>query len=210
MDPLSTLCLSALPPGLDPAGRDFFLRPTPDVAKDLLGAWFVRRVGGVLYGARLVEVEAYLGIVDPAAHSFRGRRTARVEPMYRTGGHLYVFLVYGMHSCANVVTQTEGVPEAVLIRAAEPPRDSESRLLSGPAKFCRALAIDRTLSGIDLVTDPDFDLYPDPAPERRIAVSPRIGVAYAGEAASWPLRFSLVGSNAVSGPRLSSRAVHST
>lgn len=190
----------AEPLTLKPAGREFFLRRTRQVARDLLGAWFVRRVKGSLYGARLVEVEAYLGVTDPAAHSFGGRRTARVRPMYATGGHLYVFLVYGMHCCANLVTREEGTPEAVLIRAAEAPA-GDGRRLAGPAKFCRAMGLDCSFSGIDLCGRDDFDLYPDRQAAAAVARSPRIGVDYAGAAAQWPLRYYLRGSPAVSGPR---------
>jgi DNA-3-methyladenine glycosylase len=192
------LLLSAAP-ALPPAGREFFLRRTRQAARDLVGAWFVRRVGGKLYGARLVEVEAYLGVGDAAAHSFGGRRTDRVRPMYAAGGHLYVFLVYGMHCCANLVTRQEGTPEAVLIRAAEAPAGDQRRL-AGPAKFCRAMGLDCTFSGIDLLARQDFTVYPDPQRRGRVARSPRIGVDYAGEAAAWPLRYYLRGSPALSGP----------
>lgn len=197
--PHPTLHLAQFPAGLLTAKRDFFVRPTEVVARELLGAWFVRRIPGTLYGARIVEVEAYLGETDAAAHSYRGRRTARVEPMYLAGGHLYVFLVYGRYSCANIVTREPGVPQAVLIRAAEPPGGGDPKLLAGPAKFCRALAIDRDLSGVDLITDSAFDIYPDPQPDHAIVTSPRIGVDYAGEAAEWLLRFYLKDSSAVSG-----------
>jgi DNA-3-methyladenine glycosylase len=199
--PSSLLKLEASPPGTPPA-RDFFLRPTAEVARDLLGAWLLRRSGPRLYGARIVEVEAYLGVDDPAAHSYRGRRTARVEAMYAPGGHLYVFLVYGMHCCANLVTRERGIPEAVLLRAADPPPPaSDPRLLAGPGKLCRGLAIARGHSGLDLLDDPRFGLLVDPLATGAIGTSRRIGVDYAGDAAAWPLRFFVRGSPAVSGPR---------
>ena len=97
------------------------------MARDLLGAWIARRWRGRWYGGRIVETEAYLGPADAAAHSWGGRRTARVEPMYMDGGHLYVFLVYGMHHCANVVTRREGDAQAVLLRAAEGPECAPPR-----------------------------------------------------------------------------------
>ena len=118
------------------ARRDF-RRGTVAVARSLVGAWIARRWRGRWYGARIVETEAYLGAGDRAAHSWAGRRTPRVEPMYADGGHLYVFLVYGMHYCANVVTRREGVAEAVLLRAADGP-EGAPRLLSGPGKLCAA------------------------------------------------------------------------
>jgi len=190
-----------LPARLRAAGRAFFLRDTETVARELLGGWLVRRIGQRLYAARLTEVEAYLGVDDPACHSFGGRRTARVEPMYRDGGHLYVFLVYGIHCCANVVTREEGVPQAVLLRAAQSERaEVPASLLSGPAKLCRALGIDRRYSGLDLLEDARFGLYPDPVPARRIVASPRIGVDYAGEAATWPLRFCIGDAPSLSRP----------
>lgn len=107
--------------GLREYRRAFFRGDTIKVARSLIGSWFARFYDGEWYGARIVETEAYLGITDAAAHSYGGRRTARVEPMYRDGGHLYVFFVYGMHYCANVVTRPEGIAQAVLLRAAEGP-----------------------------------------------------------------------------------------
>ena len=183
-----------------PAGREFFLRDTRTVARALLGGWFVRRFRGRLYGARLMEVEAYLGARDAAAHTAGGRRTARNEPMYSVGGHLYVYFVYGMHHCANLVTGPEGAGEAVLIRAAAA-EAAPSGLLRGPAKFCRAFGLDRSHSGLDLIMHRDFDFYPDPVPRGRIALSPRIGVAYAGAAADRKLRYYIKHSPAVSGKK---------
>src|SRR5690349_19654605 len=139
--------------GLEEPSRDFYRRPTRAVARDLIGAWIARRHRGRWYGARIVETEAYLGTGDAAAHSFGGRRTRRVEPMYADGGHLYVFFVYGMHSCANVVTRREGDAQAVLLRAAEGPPGAPTRLLSGPGKLCAALGITTADSGRDLVGD---------------------------------------------------------
>ena len=198
--PVKELELASRPEGTEPS-RALLLGPTVEVARALLGAWLLRRVAGKLYGARIVEVEAYLGVDDPAAHSFGGRRTARVEPMYAEGGHLYVFLVYGMHCCANVVTRERGCPEAVLLRAAEAPPGVDPKLLSGPGKLCRALAIGRGHSGADLREDRRFGLLLDPVEPGDIGTSERIGVDYAGDAAAWPLRFFVRGSPAISGPR---------
>jgi DNA-3-methyladenine glycosylase len=175
--------------GLVEAPRAFYRRGTVRVARGLVGAWLARRFRGKWYGARIVETEAYLGVKDRAAHSWGGRRTPRVEPMYADGGHLYVFLVYGMHCCANVVTRGAGVPEAVLLRAAEGPDGAPERLLSGPGKLCAALGITTADSGVDLLGGGEWRLFLGSAPRRRLVVSPRIGVDYAGEAAAWPLRF---------------------
>jgi DNA-3-methyladenine glycosylase len=180
--------------------REFFRQDTSAVAQAILGAWFARRFKSHWYGARLVETEAYLGVVDTAAHSWRGRRTPRVEPMYKDGGHLYVFLVYGMHSCANVVTGPVGVAEAVLLRAAEGPEGSPAKLLSGPGKLCAALGITVASSGIDLLANGDLRLFQNQSGNVKIGISRRIGVEYAGDAADWPLRFFDRNSDAVSGP----------
>lgn len=174
--------------GLSRPDRRFFQRPTVTVARDLLGAWFARRYGGRWYGAKIVETEAYLGPADRAAHSWGGRRTARVEPMYADGGHLYVYFVYGMHFCANVVTRREGIPEAVLLRAGEGPDGAPARLLSGPAKLCAALGITTRDSGRDLLEGP-VRIFQRRGRRPPIVVSPRVGVDYAGDAADWPLRF---------------------
>jgi DNA-3-methyladenine glycosylase len=183
--------------GLSEAQRSFYRRATVAVARDLVGAYLARRWRGRWYGARIVETEAYLGAGDAAAHSFGGRRTARVEPMYAEGGHLYVYFVYGMHSCANVVTAREGRPEAVLLRAAEGPADTP-RLLSGPGKLCAALGITVADSGRDLVGGRRIALFRRRGRRPRLGVGPRIGVAYAGKAAAWPLRFFDLDSAAVS------------
>jgi DNA-3-methyladenine glycosylase len=180
--------------------REFFRQDTVSVAQAIIGAWLARRYRGKWYGACLVETEAYLGETDAAAHSWRGRRTPRVEPMYQDGGHLYVFLVYGMHSCANVVTRPAGIAEAVLMRAAEGPQEAPVKLLSGPGKLCAALGITVVSSGIDLLTGGDLRLFQAQGRNMDIKTSKRIGVEYAGEAAEWPLRFFDANSNAVSGP----------
>ena len=169
--------------------RSFFLRDTAEVARDLIGVWFARRHDGNWYGARIVETEAYLGSVDAAAHTYRGRRTERVEPMYKEGGHLYVFLIYGMYHCANVVTQPAGIGQAVLLRAAQGPPGAPSRLLSGPGRLCAALGVTVAFSGVDLLAGGDLRLFRHGGPPPSIATSTRIGVDYAGEAKDWPLRF---------------------
>jgi DNA-3-methyladenine glycosylase len=184
--------------GLVAPSRAFFRRATVSVARDLVGAWIARRWRGSWYGARIVETEAYLGAKDRAAHSWKGRRTARVEPMYGDGGHLYVFFVYGMHHCANVVTRKAGEPEAVLLRAAEGPAQAP-RLLSGPGRLCKALGISLSMSGLDLLEgEPVTILRRRRARRPCVGAAPRIGVDYAGEAARWPLRFFDSESRAVS------------
>ncbi len=180
--------------------RSFYLRETVKVARDLIGTWLARFYEDTWYGARIVEVEAYLGAIDAAAHSWSGRRTPRVEPMYRDGGHLYVFFVYGMHNCANIVTRPAGFAEAVLLRAAEGPAGAPPKLLSGPGRLCSALGITTAWSGVDLLSGGDIRVFRARSRKRRIGVTPRIGVDYAGEARDWPLRFFDMDSPAVSGP----------
>jgi DNA-3-methyladenine glycosylase len=199
-DPRLVVDIAAL--GLTAPPRSFFRRDTETVARGLLGMRIARRWRGRWYGARIVETEAYLGVGDRAAHSWGGRRTERVAPMYMDGGHLYVFFVYGMHHCANVVTRPEGVPEAVLLRAAEGPDGAPVRLLSGPGRLCAALGITRADSGRDLLGDGPIAILRGARRRIRIGVSPRIGVDYAREAKDWPLRFFDVESPAVSGARV--------
>jgi DNA-3-methyladenine glycosylase len=193
---------------------EFYLRDTVTVARALLGCVLWRRIGRELLGARLVEVEAYLGANDMASHARRGLRSARNESMYLDGGHAYVYFTYGMHWCMNVVTQEADVAEAVLLRAAEPVRGIESMrarrpkarrdvdLMNGPGKLCAALAIDRALDGEPLDGNRLFLTARDVAvDEHDIAVSPRIGIDNSGDAAHWPLRFYLRGNAYVSGQR---------
>jgi len=193
--------------------RSFYLRPTEEVARDLLGKTLVREIRGRIAAVRIVEVEAYLGVNDPACHTFRGRRTPRVEPMWGIGGLAYVYFTYGMHHCVNVVTRSEGEPEAVLIRAGQPVAGVESmkrrrpsktkteRLASGPACLCTALDIDRRHSGLDLVAGKSLWIGEGERVAGEVAVGAgRIGVDYAGEAASWPLRFLFLGHPSVSVP----------
>ncbi len=167
--------------------RDFYDRPTLDVARDLIGRVLVRRgPRGRRLAGRIVETEAYLGADgDRAAHSWRGP-TPRTRSMFGPPGRAYVYFVYGMHHCVNVVTEAEGRACAVLLRALEPLEGLSART-SGPALLCRALGIDRRLDGADLR---GRDLWiEDGDPPPRIATARRIGVDYAGSWARKPWRF---------------------
>jgi DNA-3-methyladenine glycosylase len=195
-DPRLRLDPAAL--GLSEPERGFFRRPTVRVARDLVGAYFARLHSGAWYGGRIVETEAYLGAGDRAAHSWAGRRTPRIEPMYLDGGHLYVFFVYGMHHCANVVTRREGIAEAVLLRALEGPPPAPARALSGPGRLCAALGLTLADSGLDLLSGGPIRVFRRARRRVRIGVTPRIGVDYAGAARGWPLRFFDLDSAAVS------------
>lgn len=172
---------------------------TTELAQALLGKRLVRVWRGKRLSGLIVETEAYLGAKDRAAHTWNGRDTERVKSMYLPGGHAYVYFIYGMHYCLNVVAQKKGEPEAVLIRALEPEQGLVGRT-DGPGRLCKALKIDRSLDGEDLARSGRLFLE-QPAPRRdkeEIGSGPRIGVGYAGEAALWPLRFYRKGSGHLS------------
>ena len=189
------------------ASRDYYARDTIDVARDLLGATLeLRADDGRVLRARIVETEAYLGPEDPACHSFAHRRTARIESMYGAPGLAYVYLIYGMYHCLNVVTAAPGVAEAVLIRAAEPSRgfvDPDPRIAAGPGKLCRAFGITRAHDGLDLVLGDRLTIYPALGPVDVVA-GPRVGLGDRHDAVHWPLRFGIRGSPALSKPRFES------
>jgi len=178
--------------------RSFYDRDTVEVARDLLGKHLVHVVDGVERVGRIVEVEAYLGPHDLAAHSSRGL-TARTRVMFGPPGHAYVYMIYGMHWCLNVVTQPEGHASAVLLRALEPVRNLEGRT-QGPALLCKAMAIDKRLNGHDLLSAELRIEQPHEAPPLRIVKRPRIGVDYAGHWARRLLRFYIRGNPFVSRP----------
>jgi DNA-3-methyladenine glycosylase len=186
---------------LAPLPREFYARPTLPVARELLGKLLVRRTAGrPLRVARLVEVEAYLGERDAASHARRGP-TPRAAIMFGPPGHLYVYLIYGMHNCMNVVTETHGVAGAVLLRAAEPVAGfgpERPRPLTGPGKLCAGLDITRANNGHDLVAGGDFYLADDGSRPPKRARSARVGVEYAGAWAQRLLRFYVPGNPYVS------------
>jgi DNA-3-methyladenine glycosylase len=176
--------------------REFYDRDTVEVAHALLGKCLVHVVDGVPRIGRIVEVEAYLGPHDLAAHSAKGL-TARTRVMFGPPGHAYVYLIYGIYHCMNVVTQREGLASAVLLRALEPVRNVEGRT-QGPGLMCRALGIDRRSNGHDLLSD-DLFIADDGYPRRfSIVKRPRIGVDYAGVWARRLLRFYIRGNVFVS------------
>jgi len=167
--------------------RPFYDRDTQLVARELLGKHLVHVVAGVERVGRIVETEAYLGPHDLAAHSSRGL-TERTRVMFGPPGHVYVYLIYGMHFCMNVVTEKEGQAAAVLLRALEPVKNVEGRT-QGPALLTRALAIDKRHNGHDLLSDDLYIADPRDGRRMRIARRPRIGVDYAGRWARRLLRF---------------------
>jgi len=209
-----------MPLALKPIGANFARRPAQVVARDLLGRLIVRTLDdGSRLVARIVETEAYLGAPDRASHAWNNRRTPRNASLYLPGGHWYVYFIYGMHFCLNVVTGQADTGGAALIRAAEiiEGRETAHRLRTlngrvrpgdlagGPGKLCQALAIGPTHDG-RAVNDPMLWLAAgQKVKEAQVATGTRIGVAYAGPAALWPLRFAIAGHPEMSRPRLHGR-----
>lgn len=179
----------------------FFRQDTVELARKLLGCMLVHRTPDGVATGMIVETEAYVGAIDKACHAWQNR-SERTEIMYHDGGYAYVYFIYGMHHCFNVVTGPEGEGNAVLIRALEPvtginlmQRRRNTKLLrslcSGPGKVCQALGITKNEYGLDLcAADSPLRLIRyRHIPEAQIVATPRINVAYAEEAAAWPWRF---------------------
>jgi DNA-3-methyladenine glycosylase (3mg) len=191
--------------------RSFFARPTLEVARDLLGRRLVRMVGKRRISGRIVEVEAYIGEDDQASHAAVGR-TPRNAVMYGPPGYAYVYFIYGQHYCLNVVTEREGFPAAILIRALEPEEGLDwiarrrrgipmRDWLRGPGRVCAGLGIDRRFNGHDLCA-PDARLWleaGEPVPEEQVATSPRIRVRGDVLARTRPWRFYIRDHPCVSG-----------
>lgn len=190
-----------------PLPREFYLRPTPTVARALLGKLLIHESAEGQRGGLIVEAEAYL-VNDPASHAFRGR-TPRNAPMFGPPGHAYVYFTYGNHFCCNAVTQREGVAEAVLIRAIEPTigldlmrarrrRDDVRELCSGPGKLCQALGLGREQNELDLCGGSPLMICKGKAFARKsIVTTTRIGLGE-NPAAAWPLRFHTRGNEFIS------------
>lgn len=196
--------------------REFYARDTLIVAKDLLGKILVHKTEDSVLKGKIVEVEAYLGLEDKAAHSYGGRKTERVRAMYGIPGTAYVYIIYGMHYCLNVVAKKEGVPEGVLLRGIEPIEGLEEmcvnrfgkpygelsnyqkkNLTNGPGKLTKALNIDRSYNMEDLCGDSLYLLEGDQE-DFHIVETTRIGIDYAEEAKDYPYRFYIKGNKNVS------------
>lgn len=190
---------------LHPLPRSFYERKTPDVARELLGCVLARRLDGLLLRGRIVETEAYRGEEDLACHA-RAGRTPRTAPLYGPPGFAYVYFTYGMHHLLNAVTEAEGKPAAVLIRAVEPLDGIEwmarargvgapHLLASGPARLCQAFGLDLAWNRTDLCSG---DLWIEPGigiPDREVSTSPRIGCQNVPEPWSMiPWRYFVAGS----------------
>ena len=196
---------------METLGRDFFDRDTVAVARDLLGRHIVRRQeDGAELVCRITETEAYVGRMDKACHAYGYKRTPRTETLFAPPGTAYLYLIYGMYHCLNVVTEPEGEPAAVLIRGAVPVKNGDiiaenrfgckmdcltayqrKNFLNGPGKLCRGLALTRAHNGLNL-TDPASPLTlraGEPPRPSDIRAGERIGIDYAQEAVHFPWRF---------------------
>lgn len=193
----------------------FFLRDTVETARDLLGRYLVRQLGQEWIVCRITETEAYVGAVDKACHAYGGKMTARTRTLYAAPGTVYVYMIYGLHHCLNLVTEAEGIAAAVLIRGGEivHGRDTAARLrfsapydaltaaqrrslADGPGKLCKALSIDRSLNALPPASDSLYaaDSLPELSLPQRPSALPfrtgkRIGIDYAQEAVDFPWRF---------------------
>ena len=171
--------------------RSYFNRPTLDVARSLIGKYMMRHTDQGVMAGLIVEVEAYVGPEDRACHASRGR-TLRTDVLFGAPGIAYVYLIYGMYHCLNVVTEPDGFPAAVLIRAVEH-RSSSAILIDGPGRVCRSFQVDRTLNRWDLTVGERLWLEDrgERITDEDVITAPRIGVDYAGEWATKPWRFRL-------------------
>jgi DNA-3-methyladenine glycosylase len=214
---------------LAPLAPGFYRRPAREVARDLLGRYLVRRLpDGERLVLRLVETEAYQGEGDRASHAWAGPVTPRSRRLFREGGRAYVYLIYGMHHCLNAVAGSAEDGQAVLLRAGEPVAGEERMralrglapgadtqqgraagrplrpgdLAGGPGRLCQALAVDGAFDSVPLWEGDLLVTAGEPVPDERVVRGPRIGVAYAGEAAEWPLRFAIAGHAHMSKPKI--------
>lgn len=188
---------------------EFYQRDTQLVAKELLGKTLVRNYRGLRLAGKIVETEAYLGVSDPACHTYKNLKSPRTEAMYMQGGHAYIYFIYGIHYCLNAVTRDSQTPEAVLIRALEPLDGIEQmktlrnckemkNLTNGPGKLCQALKIDKSQNKIPLWKSKELFIEVGDSLGFDIYTTKRVGVDYAGEAKNWPLRFYIQGSKFIS------------
>jgi DNA-3-methyladenine glycosylase len=192
--------------------RAFYIQDAVSLARALLGKMLVHVTGGAVTGGLIAETEAYAGREDAACHSYKRQGPSgghRTDVMFGPGGYAYVYLIYGMYHCFNVVANAENEPEAVLIRAVEPlegisvmkerrKTQDVKKLCSGPGKLSIALGITREHNGIDLCGGSLFIMDAESIPANRVLATPRINVDYAGEAARLPYRFIIQGSEFLS------------
>lgn len=174
-------------------GLEFYKQDALTLAKNLLGKILVRKIDEKVIKCKIVETESYIGPEDKACHAYNNRRTPRTEVMFWEGGHAYVYLIYGMYNCLNIVAGEKGKPEAVLIRGIEPLNEFEflkenrnikskkrKDLTNGPGKLCKALQITKDLNGYDLINGDQLYIL-DHTQEVSIVSTKRINIDYAEE-----------------------------
>jgi DNA-3-methyladenine glycosylase len=189
--------------------RSFYMQETLIIAKELLGCFLVHRTLDGITKGRIVDIEAYMGLNDKGSHSYGGRHTPRMDPLYKAGGFAYIFQLHGHNYCFNVVTQKTGIPQAVLIRGLEPIqgldlmakrrnidistglRSKFKNLTNGPSKLCQAMNIDTSINGIDLCGDELFITSGKKINDSEILIAPRVNIDYAEEDKDKLLRFFL-------------------
>ena len=185
--------------------RSFYYQNGLELSKALLGKVLVHKTALGTIRCIITETEAYMGVIDKASHAYNGLRSNRTETMYHKGGTSYVYLIYGMYHCMNVVANHTGIPEAVLIRGVVPydeaskqlmlqlhPVKQEKHLSDGPGKLCLAMSIDRSLDDVDLCARGADFFIADAGikiSEEQILTAPRINIDYAEEAKDYPWRF---------------------
>jgi DNA-3-methyladenine glycosylase len=175
-------------------GRQFFERPAPQVAKDLIGKFIVRNYRGRLMTSMIIETEAYRGPADRASRAFGGRRTTSLRALYKSGGSLYVYLVYGIHWLLNFKAASPDRPEAILIRGVLSEPGSNQRIVYGPGRVSRLLKVDGSLNGVDVTASRSIWIEDRGVqiPRRWVKTGPRVGIDYAGTHwAAKPWRFRL-------------------
>lgn len=189
-------------------GKEFYEQGALELAKELLGKILVRKVDNVTLKGKIVETEAYIGEIDKASHAYNGRRTDRTEPLFREGGIAYVYFIYGLYYCFNVISGEENKGEGVLIRALEPLNEFEylsqkrfkesydkltltkkKNIANGPSKLCMAFSIDKSENYRKLYEKGDFYIEDSEDTNFSIVETTRIGIDYAEEAINFPWRF---------------------
>lgn len=197
---------------MDILKKDFYMRESLAVARDLLGKILVRYIEGEEYRFKIVETEAYMGKDDKGAHAYGGKKTPRTAPMFEEGGITYIYLIYGMYNCLNIVANVKDIPQGVLIRAVEPVdeksinfaranRNIRSKkvedLTNGPGKLCKAMKIDRTLNATSVLGK--GELWIEDAPLcTDIVTDKRINIPYAEEYQDVEWRFYIRGNSFIS------------
>lgn len=185
---------------MKPLSKDFYMQDALTLSRELLGKVLVHETEDGIIKGRIVETEAYMGAIDPASHAYQNRKTARTSVMFEDGGIAYVYLIYGMYNCMNVVANKKDTAQACLIRALEPiegieimkknrKMDKLKNLCNGPGKLCMALGITKAQHGADLITSPLYLEEPENPEPFEVITSKRINIDYAGEAKDYPWRF---------------------